>query len=199
MKKLDLQPKYGRKKGKNIHTKKEISQKYISNNIYATLSKEEKKQEIWSMDFTEEKIQGKTIYTCGIISINGKCLVGRITGEKNNSETAISTVKKAIARYGKPYMILTDRGSPFVSERFKDMMKDYEIIHSMSRPHTPVDNRYIETYWKSMKIEIGKIKHLNLEEYMQVMDFYEYYYNFIRPHSSLGYYTPIEKKIQTVI
>lgn len=191
MKELNLCSKYGRKKGKNVHTS-ENTKEYIHENIFASLSPELRELlDIWSMDFTEQKIKGTKLYTCGIISVKKKILVGYAQGKKCTAALAIEALKKAVAVFGIPNMIMTDRGSQFTSKEFHDMMEDLGIIHSMSRPHTPVDNRFIETFWKSMKIEIGKVEHLTEAEYRMVVEFYMHYYNTIRPHSSLGYNPPI--------
>lgn len=191
LKESGLSPKYGRKKCKNVHTS-EHTEKYIHENLFAQLSPEERSRlEIWSMDFTEEKIRGKTIYTCGIISVNRKILVGYSQAGKCNTALAKEAVQKAVAQYGAPDMIMTDRGSQFTSRDFFDMMKDLEVTHSMSRPHKPIDNRFIETFWKSMKVELGKTKLLTEQTYRMVVDYYIYYYNNLRPHSSLGYMPPL--------
>ncbi len=191
LKELGLRSKYGRRRIKNVYTHKEVSKKYISENLYRKLE-EKKSKTIWSMDFTETKVSGKKIYACGIISVNSKILVGYKQGKRMTSKLAKETLEEAMKRYGKPYMILTDRGSQFTSNAFYDTLKQNDIISSMSRPHTPIDNVYIETFWKSMKTEIGKTGHLTEENYKLVCDYYVYYYNNIRPHSSLDYYPPIE-------
>ena len=191
MKELGIQAKYGRKRCRNIYTCKD-KEKYIHENLFAQLTAQERENlEIWSMDFTEEKIQGKKIYTCGIISVNSKILVGYLQSEKCNTELALATVVKAIEKYGKPDMLLTDRGIQFTNKRFADMMKSLSIMHSMSRPHTPIDNRFIETFWKSMKVELGKTNLLTKESYRMVIDYYIYYYNNLRPHSALDYRVPL--------
>ena len=182
--------KYGRKKGKNVHTHKESAEKYIAENVYWNLDEKERPKKVWSMDFTEQKIDGKTIYTCGIISVTDKILVGRISGQRNSSETACQTLLQAIARFGSPEMLMTDRGSPFISKSFHDLLEERGITPSMSRPHTPRDNRYIETFWRILKTEIGSVKYMSREEYLLVLDYYEYYYNHKRPHSVLNYLPP---------
>ena len=192
LKACELKAKYGRKKGKNLHRHKETSERYIAENTYWMMGEEERPKKAWSMDFTEQKVDGKTVYTCGIISINGKELVGRISGERNTAETACKAVEKAIREFGIPEMILTDRGSPFTSKAFHELMEKHTIRHSMSRPHTPRDNRYIETFWKTMKTEIGPVTHLTIEEYLMILEYYEHYYNHLRPHSTLGYRPPLE-------
>ena len=188
-------PKYGRKKGTNVHTNKDVSEKYIAENIFNQLKKADKikDKKIWSTDFTEIKINGKKIFICGIISVNSKILVGLKISYKNNSQAATETLKTAIEKFGTPDIIMSDRGSPFVSRSFKELLESNNIKHSMSRPYTPADNAYIETYWKSMKIEIGSTKHLSEAEVRAIILYYEHYYNFERPHSTLGYCTPMER------
>lgn len=191
MKTLGLFAKYGRRKCKNVHTSKN-TEKYIHENLFAQLSPEEfREMEIWSMDFTEEKIKGKKIFTCGIISVKRKILVGYLQSEKCNAKLAKETVEKAIAEYGVPDMIMTDRGAQFTSREFFDMIEHFEIQHSMSRPHTPIDNRFIETFWKSMKVELGNTALLTEQTYRMVVDYYVYYYNNLRPHSTLRYRPPL--------
>ena len=190
-----LRSKYGRKKGKNVYTAPEVSEKYISENLFPTLTEKERTYDILSIDFTEQTVSGKKVYTCGAININSKALVAEFCGCKNNGAAACATVEKAIEEHGVPYMIMTDRGSPFVSKSFHDLLEKYGIRHSMSRPHTPSDNCFIETFWKSMKIEIGKVAHLSVEQYMFVMEYYKHYYNFERPHSSLSYSAPLKMMI----
>ena len=163
------------------------------------LSAEERKNDILSMDFTEQKVNGKKVYTCGAINVNSKVLEAELCGCKNDSKAACKAVEMAIQEFGVPYMIMTDRGSPFISKSFHDLLERYGIKHSMSRPHTPADNCFIETFWKSMKTEIGKVEHLTPEQYMLIMAFYRHYYNHERPHSTLGYCAPLAALNKSVI
>lgn len=198
MKKQGLCSKYGRKKGKNVYTAQEVSEKYVSENVFPTLSASERKNNILSMDFTEQKVNGKKMFTCGAININSKVLEAEVCGLKNDSKAACKTLELAIKEFGAPYMIMTDRGSPFVSKSFRDLLEKHGIRHSMSRPHTPADNCYIETFWKTMKTEIGAVEHLTCEQYMLIIDFYRHYYNHDRPHSTLGYCAPMAALKQSV-
>mgnify|MGYP004661301783 FL=1 len=42
-----------------------------------------------------------------------------------------------------------------------------------------------------MKVELGKKDLLNEATYRMVIEYYIFYYNNLRPHSSLGYATPL--------
>lgn len=183
--------KYGRKRCKNIYTSK-ATERYLHENVWAQLKPEERARlEVWSMDFTEVKIQRKKIYTCGIISVNRKILVGYAQAPCCTAELALIALRKAVQEFGRPDMIMTDRGPQFTSRAFFDMMQENKITHSMSRPYKPIDNRFIETFWKSMKVEMGRLDLLTPETYRMVVDYYIHYYNYLRPHSSLNYRTPL--------
>lgn len=191
MKELGIRSKYGRKRAKNVYTS-DKTKKYIHENLFAKLNyKERQNMEIWSMDFTEEEIKGKKIYTCGIVSVNRKILVGYSQGKTCNTKLATDALNKAFKEYGTPDMVMTDRGAQFTSKKFYDIMESLNILHSMSRPNTPVDNCYIETFWKSMKVELGKLNLLTEQTYSMVVDYYVYYYNNLRPHSTLNYRAPL--------
>lgn len=186
-----LVSKYGRKRGKNVHTS-EHTEKYIKENLFMKLSKEEIfKKNIWSMDFTEQRIHGKKVYTCGIISVTKKIVVGFSQGYRCTAALAVEAVKKAIKEFGAPEMIMTDRGAQFTSKEFFDIMQENKIEHSMSRPHRPADNIFIETFWKTMKTEIGQTRMLTEEQYFMIIEYYMHYYNHLRPHSTLGYKAPL--------
>lgn len=195
-----LRAKYGRPRGKNLHTHKKTEEKYIAENRYAKLSENEKStMTIWSMDFTEVKVNGEKITTCGVISTREKVLVNLMAGVPNNSQTACQAIREAIKKHGKPDMIMTDRGSPFTSKKFKELLEKENITHSMSRPHTPTDNCYIESFWKSMKVETGNVEHLDRESYICILNYYRDYYNYERPHSTLGYCAPLASPEISVI
>lgn len=201
MKKQGLRSKYGRKKGKNVYTDEETSEKFINENYLKQMSDVQRQQhKIWSMDFTEQKTKNdKKTYICGIIDINGKTIVSYNMAKKCTAELAVKTLQKAVIKYGAPYMVQTDRGSQFTSNKFHDIISQQGIIHSMSRPHTPADNVWIETFWKSMKTEIGNVEKYDENEYCMIIDYYMHYYNTTRPHSSLGYIPPLKYRINNQI
>lgn len=193
LKGMGYRAKYGRKGCRNIHTSK-ATEKYIHENLFAKLKQEDRdRMEIWSMDFTEESIKGKKVYTCGIISVNSKILVGYAQSANCKTPLALRALEKALAAYDPPDMLMTDRGPQFTSKAFYDMLEKWDIRHSMSRPYTPTDNRFIETFWKSMKVELGKTDLLTEQTYRMVVDYYIYYYNNLRPHSSLAYFPPLAR------
>lgn len=120
MKELGLVAKYGRPRIKNVYTCKETNEKYISENIYNEIPEEEQdKVNAWAIDFTEQRKADKKVYTCAIIDIKRKVLVGNKQSFKMDAQFAVDTLKEAKRKYGKPDMILSDRGPQFSSKLCK--------------------------------------------------------------------------------
>ena len=191
--------KYGRRKGKNVNTSPHTAE-YRKENLLLQLSREQRRRlTIWHMDFTEVKVMEGKEYQCGIVSEGDRILTGLETSSKCTAAFAVETVKKAIAVYGKPDIIHTDRGSQFMSKAFHDMMEAEGIEHSMSRAHTPGDNAEIETFWKSLKTEVCYTEELRREEVKMIARYFLKYYNTERPHSALDYLPPLVYKYLNIV
>jgi IS30 family transposase len=89
--------------------------------------------------------------------------------------------------------IQTDNGSEFF-DQFEDALKELEITHWFSRPRTPEDNAVAERFNQTIQVEwindgnfTTDINKFNKELTKWLIE-----YNFIRPHVTLDYMTPIE-------
>ena len=61
----------------------------------------------------------------------------------------------------------------------------------MSRPGTPSDNQPIESFWKTLEVEMPDIRHLGFEDAaLAIVEYIELYYNSKRLHSGINYAIP---------
>ena len=186
LKKHCLESKHGRKKlAKNIHTVK--NDRYIAENLIKG-EKSAASDQICQMDVSQFKCSEGKLFVNGIIDIYDKTVVAEY-GKHENKKLISDTIKKKL-KIGKPKTLHMDRGSSNASLKVKELIEKSEIKRSMSSPHKPNENQYIETFWKSAKVEIGNTKKLNFAELKMVLDYYINYYNTERLHSSIGYLTP---------
>jgi putative transposase len=87
----------------------------------------------------------------------------------------------------------SDRGSQYASEAYQTLLKQHEILPSMSRKGNCWDNAVMERFFKSYKEEwIGDNVYHTRETAIRDMQEYMKYYDSVRLHSTLGYRTPME-------
>ena len=88
----------------------------------------------------------------------------------------------------------SDRGLQYASSEYVNVLREHQMIPSMSRPANPYDNASCESFIKTLKREeiyanryqdLGHMR-VNIEEFI------EHYYNRQRLHSALGYRSPEE-------
>jgi transposase InsO family protein len=91
-------------------------------------------------------------------------------------------------------LLHSDRGSQYASELYQTLLKRNGILCSMSRKGNCWDNAVMESFYRTLKIEL--IYQRNYETRIQarrdIFEYIEIFYNRKRLHSSLGYYSPEE-------
>src|SRR5579863_2903123 len=116
------------------------------------------------------------------------------------SETAVDFLHAAVAFYAQHGIsirrLLTDNGSCYRSRHFRAACLQLGIQHRFTRPYTPRTNGKAERFIQTALREWAYVRHyLNSEERDQHLSPWLEYYNFHRPHGSLGYSPPISRAI----
>jgi transposase InsO family protein len=94
-----------------------------------------------------------------------------------------------------PFSILalqTDNGSEFL-RHFDQATEDELITHYFSHPYCPKDNAHVERKIQTTKYELWAFKRAyTAKDLNELLDEWNHTYNYVRPHQSLGYLTPME-------
>ena len=94
-------------------------------------------------------------------------------------------------------MFHSDRGSQYTATSFRQLLDSLDVVQSFSKKGYPFDNAVCECFFKYLKKEetcrrsYSSLDQLNLP----LFEYIDGFYNSIRPHSSLGYLTPVQKEI----
>ena len=104
----------------------------------------------------------------------------------------MSTTKPAII-FAKYYEIKTN----YLEQNF-EQIDELNIVQSFSKKCYPFDNDVAEAFFKYLKKEDTNRRTFSSfsELKLSVFEYIEGFYNSKRPHSSIGYLTPNEKKLQ---
>lgn len=102
--------------------------------------------------------------------------------------------------------ILSDNGTEFKGNLkkhpFERLLQEMNIKHRYTRPMRPQTNGKIERFWKTLEEDlIHEATFDSLEEFMDELHQYLYYYNHERLHSSLEHISPVsflEKSVNEI-
>ena len=80
----------------------------------------------------------------------------------------------------------------YASEDYQDVLEAHGITGSMSRRGNCYDNAVMESFFSTVKSELGEHFDSHGEAKMELFDFIEVFYNQKRRHSTLGQISPAE-------
>src|SRR4029077_15906624 len=131
-----------------------------------------------------------------ILDAFSRKVVGWELGKTLAVRLALAALHKALVERnpGPGLVHHSDRGLQYASSEYVNVLREHQMIPSMSRPANPYDNASCESFMKTLKREktyanryedLGHMR-VNIEEFI------EQYYNRQRLHSALGYRPPEE-------
>lgn len=112
--------------------------------------------------------------------------------------TAIGVLARAVtwfaARGVRVESVLSDNGSAYRSNAWRDACRDLGITHRRTRPYRPQTNGKIERFHRTMSDGWAYAKHYNSEHARRAaLTSWMHYYNHHRNHSAIGNFPPITR------
>jgi putative transposase len=152
--------------------------------------------QVWIADITYIRLKGAFVYLAVVLDAFSRKVVGWSLDRTLQSRLPLNALEKAIVNRQPPPGLVhhSDRGIQYASEVYIQVLRDHQMIPSMSRPGNPYDNASCESFMKTLKREeIYANDYRDLEHLDESIEvFIEHYYNRCRLHSALGYRPPEE-------
>jgi putative transposase len=105
----------------------------------------------------------------------------------------VAVLERLKAERGLPKYISVDNGTEFTSQAVEDWAQRHGVKLEFSRPGTPTDNPFIESFNGKLRAECLDQHHFaSLEEARALIEAWRKDYNEYRPHRALGGLTPSE-------
>lgn len=142
-------------------------------------------------DLTYIRVNGTWNYICLMIDLYNGAIVGWSCHDKKDTEI----VTKAFASIKFPLddiqVFHTDRGNEFTGGKIQKTLETFGILHSLSRPGTPLDNAVAESTMSILKLEFVDGEFSSLEELELKLADYINWYNYHRIHSRNSFMPPL--------
>ena len=151
----------------------------------------------WVSDITYIDTMEGWLYLCSILDLCSRKVVGWSMADHLRAELAIDALDMAVLHRnpGKGCIFHSDRGIQYASHPFREKLKGYNMVQSMSRKGNCWDNAPAESFFSTLKMEeVYKHKKYRTKEEARksIFEYIEVFYNRQRSHSSLDYFSPAE-------
>jgi putative transposase len=148
--------------------------------------------QVWSTDITYIRMACGFVYLVAVMDWFSRFVLSWALSVTMEVPFCIEALERAL-RWGRPEIFNSDQGSQFTSEKFIGVLKERDIAVSMDGRGRCLDNIFIERLWRSLKYEEVYLRDYRLvPEARTGINRYFQFYNYERPHQSLGYRTPAD-------
>lgn len=147
----------------------------------------------WVGDTTEMlTVNGAKFYLAAIVDLYSRFCVGWAVSAVNDRHLTMRALEAAIRRRCPSAGLLhhSDQGSTYASEDYRDLLEANGITCSMSRRGNCLDNAAMESWFSTVKFELGETFESIGRAKEQLFDYIEVFYNQRRRHSTLDYVSP---------
>ena len=148
----------------------------------------------WSLDFVHDQFAcGRRFRILNIVDdVTRECLAA-LPDTSISGKRVARELTTLIAKRGKPGMIVSDNGTEFTSNAILSWASEHRIEWRYIAPGKPMQNGFCESFNRRMRDELlNETLFFGLDHARAKIDVWANDYNHQRPHSSLGYATPVE-------
>lgn len=172
--------------------------------VQGWVSRASRSNERWAMDVTHIPCgQDGWAHLAAVIDCHDREVIGYEFALRSRAKEAERAVEAAcLQRFGtlRPSgapVLRSDNGLIFQSRRFRQACRDYRLQQEFTTPYTPEQNGIIERFFRSLKEEcVWQQTFQTFEEARRIIRDWMHWYNHGRPHSALGYRSPVQYRAQ---
>jgi len=185
---------YSRIRRKFVRTTDSNHSAPIADNILNRDFSAERPNEKWVADITYIATAEGWLYLAAVMDLFSRRIVGWSMSEFIDAALATSALKMAVEQRGPDAGLLhhSDRGVQYASGDYQDILKEGQIVGSMSRKGNCWDNAVMENFFGSLKNEWVRDQVFATRQAAKesLFNYIEVFYNRQRRHASLGYLSP---------
>jgi putative transposase len=153
-----------------------------------------KTHDLWAMDFMHDTLMnGRRLRVLTIIDHHSRYSPGIFIKKSFRASDLCKILDHLFETEGKPNALITDNGTEFTAIEFKEWAKRNKVELFYIRPGRPVENGLCESFNGRVRDEfLNQSVFIDYEDAAEKIEEWRNYYNKERPHSALGYLTPLQ-------
>ena len=150
--------------------------------------------QVWSMDFVSDELGwGHRFRILTLVDHFSRVSPALEVGSGMSGQKVADVLTRLSLEVGLPDVIRVDNGPEFISKALDQWAYRHGVKLDFISPGKPTENCFIESFNASFRKECLNVHwFMSLEEAKQQIEEWRKEYNELRPHSSLGYLTPME-------
>jgi len=152
--------------------------------------------EVWVADITYVPTAQGWLFLAAVMDLYSRQILGWSLWENLEAGGALQALARALVKRGHPRGVIhhSDRGIQYASAMYREQLRRYDLVASMSRKANCYDNAAMEAFWSTLKREaLEESPHWSKDRVRrEIFEYIEAIYNRKRLHSSLGYRSPVD-------
>ena len=170
----------------------------IAPNLLARNFSVDAPNKVWMGDITYVATPDGWSYLAVVLDLYSRKVIGWALAEHIRDDLVLEALDMARRRRGNVRGVMhhTDRGSQYASDNYLAALQARGFVASMSRKGDCWDNAVVESFFATLKTELGEAFDDQTSARSEIGDYIDRFYNFQRLHSSLGYVSPADYEAQ---
>jgi putative transposase len=158
------------------------------------LGRAERPNHVWAIDFQfDATSDGRMLKLANVVDEFTREALSTQTARTCTAEDLVGVLEHLIAERGAPEHLRCDNGPELIAWALQDWCGSHGSATSYIEPGSPWENPYVESFNARVRDELLAITEFcTLTEARVLIEDWRTTYNDERPHSSLGYLTPVE-------
>ena len=150
----------------------------------------------WVADITYIPTKEGWLYLATVMDLFARRIVGWAMGDRVDRHLALRALRMAIQRRQPPKGLIhhSDRGSQYASGDYQRELEKHGIVCSMSRKGNCWDNAPMESWYRTLKVELFEEEAFatRRQATAAIFEYMEVFYDRQRLHTAIGGFTPAE-------
>lgn len=151
---------------------------------------------VWATDVSYFWTQSGWIHLAIVMDLYSRRIIGWSMNKKVDQFLTKDALEMALGQREPRQGLIhhSDQGAEYTNHAYQNLVKEHNMVVSMSRRGECHDNAVAESFFKSIKVELVKQQKFRTPEEARsaIFEYIEIFYNRKRLHSTLGYVAPVE-------